>query len=357
MVANEIRTWGAGCPVERDGAISTGCPVRLPFVTWPTLALLSASVAACLLGGSDWGSASQAGQPLIGHVGTVRSIEFRPDGAMLSSVGFDGAIATWERTTRPAYSFLRRRSEHVLCADFSPDNRTLAVGSQTAAVALQDLVDQESRALEDTVAATAGASCLAFSPDGATLAVGQQDGTISLWDTATRRIRSTLDGHSEFVPSLDFSPDGFTLASSGGDHCIRIWDLPTGRERFLINGPACTLFVLGFSPDGALLLLGDRMSAVVRLWNMATATERTALSDPAGDVLTAAISPDGTVLAVAHFNGLVTFWDLATLKIRGTRLRHAGVCALAFAPDGRVLATGGFDGAIHLWDLPSFIGD
>ena len=90
---------------------------------------------------------------------------------------------------------------------------------------------------------------------------------------------------------------------------------------------------------------------------MATATERTALSDPAGAVSTAAISPDGTTLAVAHVTGLVTFWDLATLKIRSNRLRHAGVCALAFAPDGRVLATGGFDGAIHLWDLSSFVGD
>ena len=85
---------------------------------------------------------------------------------------------------------------------------------------------------------------------------------------------------------------------------------------------------------------------------MTTGVEHAALCDPSGTVVTAAISPDGTTLAAADFKGLVTFWDLATLKIRPKRLRHAGVYALAFAPDGRALATGGFDGAIHLWDFP-----
>ena len=111
-----------------------------------------------------------------------------------------------------------------------------------------------------------------------------------------------------------------------------------------------------FSPDGALLSLGERMSTVVRIWDMATLTERAALTDPAGAIVAAVISPDGTILAVAHYRGLVTFWDLATLKARGKRLTHEGVCAVAFAPDNRVLATGGFDGVVHLWDMPGSIG-
>ena len=152
------------------------------------------------------GRATGAKETLIGHTGTVRSIEFRPDGAMLSSVGFDGSVNIWELAKRPENRFVPRGSERVLCVAFSPDNRVLAVGSQTAAVTLHDLVADRSWAIEDTIAASAGASCLAFAPDGATLAVGQQGGKISLWDTATGRIRSTLDGHSEFVPSLVFAP-------------------------------------------------------------------------------------------------------------------------------------------------------
>jgi len=54
---------------------------------------------------------------------------------------------------------------------------------------------------------------------------------------------------------------------------------------------------------------------------------------------------------------VVTFWDIATFKIRPTRLRHAGVYALAFAPDNSAVATGGFDGTINLWAFPLVSGD
>ncbi len=344
---------------QRERWRPEGRPVRLALVTWPVVVLLGATVAtaACLLSECDMGAPTATMRTLIGHTGTVRSIEFRPDGAMLSSVGYDGSIAIWDLTKRLENSFVPRGCLHVLCAAFSPDSRVLAVGSQTATVAMHDLVEHESRALEGMVAATVGASCLAFAPDGATLAVGQQNGKISLWDTATGRARLTLDGNSIFVPSLVFAPDCATLASSGGDHCIRIWDLPTGRERFVINSPGSTLVALSFSPDGALLVTGDRASPVLRLWDMSNGGERAALCDHSGTVVTSAISPDGTTLAAADFKGLVTFWDLATLKIRPKRLRHAGVCALAFAPNGRTLATGGFDGAIHLWNFPISSGN
>jgi WD40 repeat protein len=114
---------------------------------------------------------------------------------------------------------------------------------------------------------------------------------------------------------------------------------------------------LAFSPDGRLLALGDHVSAVVRLWDLTAGAERAALRGPTGAVVGVAISPDGTTLAAADYQGVVTFWDLATLEVRPGRLRHAGVRSLAFAPDGRALATGGFDGTIHLWAFPIASGD
>ena len=58
-----------------------------------------------------------------------------------------------------------------------------------------------------------------------------------------------------------------------------------------------------------------------------------------------------------HYEGVVTFWDIATFKIRPTRLAHVGVCTLAFAPDNSALASGGFDGTIYLWAFPVVTGD
>ena len=90
---------------------------------------------------------------------------------------------------------------------------------------------------------------------------------------------------------------------------------------------------------------------------MTTGVERHSLHGFAGAVVAVAASPDGTTLAVADYQGGVTFWDIATFKIRPTRLTHVGVCALAFAPDNSALASGGFDGTIYLWDFPVVTGD
>jgi WD40 repeat protein len=324
------------------------------LITWPTIVFVGASfaVAHCLLKPCGRARETQAKETLIGHSGTVKSIAFRPDGAMLFSVGVDGSFMMWDRPSPPDGWFVPRGPGQVRCAAYSPDNQLLALANATSTVALLDLRDHETQSLNDPSAGSLGAACLAFAPDGATLAVGQENGYVTLWDPATRQKRSSLGRHHQFVRSLAFSPDGRVLASSGGDGAVRIWDVPTLRERFLIASTTTPFAALTFSLDGRLLMLSDQVSPVVRLWDMTTGTECIPLRGPSGAVLTLAISPDGATLAAADYKGQITFWDLATLEVRPDRLRHAGVHALAFASDGLALATGGFDGTIHLWDWP-----
>jgi WD40 repeat protein len=331
-----------------------GRPVRLALITWPVAGLLGATVAtaACLFGECKGHAQPQPKETLFGYGGTIRSLAFRPDGGVLSSIGLDGSFLLWNLEGRPRPAFPPTGPDLVRSAAFSPDGKVLAVANGSTTVTLAELGVHPSRSLQDESAGSAGAACVAFAPDGATLAVGQQDGKITLWDVATGRHQSTLCGHSDFVASLSFAPDGRALASSGGDRVLRIWDMPSGRERLSIQSPMTTFVALSFSPDGRLLALSDQVSPVVRLWDVTAGRERARLRGASSAVLTAAISPDSATLAAADFKGFVTFWDLDTLTIRPKRLRHAGVHALAFAPDGRTLATGGFDGAIYLWEFP-----
>jgi WD40 repeat protein len=354
MIEDAFGTGVDWAPAGRGTRQTLGRPVRLALVTWPAVVLVGATVAAaaCLFSDCDCGMLTQAKETLVGYPSTVKSISYRPDGAMLSSVGIDGSIVIWELANPGDDCSPPEVSGLIRCAAFSPDSRLLATGDRRAPVALYDLATHDSRTLDDPARSSAGAACVAFAPDGATLAVGQQDGLITLWNVASGRKKSILGGHDDFVASLAFAADGATAASSGGDRSVRIWDLMTGRQRFAIKSHTSTYVALTFSPDGGLLVVGDQVSPVVRLWNTTTGAECAALRGPAGAVVSVAISADGTTLAAADFKGQITFWDLGTLTIRPKHLTHPGALALAFTPDGRSLATGGFDGTIHLWEIP-----
>jgi WD40 repeat protein len=355
MREDSILAWG-----DRDGDgrkrwSAKGSPVRMALVSWPAVVLIGASVpaAACLLSQFGQCASAQAKKALVGQAGTVKSIAFRPDGTMLSSVGVDGSMVIWDLEHPPHYPLARHDSGQVRSAAFSPDNRLLATVNPAKGVFVLDLLLDESRRLGEMPSSSCAAACAAFARDGATLAVGQTNGKITLWNPKTGHRRATLEGHTNYVASLAFAPGGAVLASSSSDRSVRIWDLSTFHQLYVI-GPANTLLAQAFSPDGRFLVQCDQVTPVVRLWDVTTGAEHAVLHGPTSSVLAAAVSPDGMTLAAADFQGTITFWDLATLKIQAKRLCHSGVRTLAFAPDGRALATGGFDGTVHVWDLAGF---
>ena len=317
MCEDSIGTRGDRIAAQRERKSPQARQVRLGLLSWPAVALMGVIVApaAILLGvgtGDGW-EHPPAKKIMFGNSCTIKAIHFRPDGAMLSSVGVDGSIAILDLRVPPEDPYLPPDRGPVVSAAFSPDNRVLATANATAMISFYDLVNHESRTLDDIPTLTTGDGSLAFSPDGTTLAVGQLGGKITLWNLSTRRIRSTLLGHTGFVASLAFAPDGATLASSGSDRVGRIWDLTTNRERFATTCRVGGFVGLAFSPDGRFLCMGDQTSPVVRVWDMTTGVERTPLDGPEGGVVSVGISPDGTTLAAADGKGTVTFWDFATL--------------------------------------------
>ena len=161
-----------------------GRSVRLALVTWPAIALLGATfaAAACLLADCDCSVTARAKETLVGTASTVKSIAFRPDGAMLSRGGnrrLDRDLGhERSRPTRLPARSLRPGSLRRL----QPRQRDAGNGDRRSRRRPSRSGDSRASA-GSTIPrpSTAGAACLAFSPDGATLAVGQQDGLITLW--------------------------------------------------------------------------------------------------------------------------------------------------------------------------------
>ena len=272
-----------------------------------------------------------------------RAVAFSPDGRTLA-VGSGIGIWLYDAEGIGAPVLLPAAGEvHSLA--FSHDGTILAgVGPDDGAVLLWDPGTRR-----ETASLGRGSRCLALSPDGATLASGSGDGTVMLWDVATGTRAGTLEGHSGLVNSLAFSPDGATLASGSADKSVKVWDFQTGTNTATLSAHRDGVNSVAFSPDGG--MLASCSDSAVELWDVGTTTNTATLPVHTGGVRSVAFSPDGESLACGSGAGTILLWDVAT-RSPVTLSRHvAWVQSVAFSPDGKRLASGSADGTVRLWDV------
>ena len=290
---------------------------------------------------------------------------------------------------------------------FSPDGRTLAVGSETGPVRVWDL---ETGKELFHLASAMNPRALAYSPDGLTLATACGEPIIRFWDARTGREKIPYRGDIGKVELLAFSPDGATLASwSEQDFWsarVLLWDTASGAQKTPLNLRVGFTNSIGFSPDGQTFVVSRGMPDGVDFWNLTPrkrqSVEMASAEDGAGggwvgDVVfcsdgrrmafyqeetvvrlwdldsrkvqsvfevtgrarfpTAALRPDGKLAAIGEAEGILSLWDPATgKKVAVVRASGHHVPYACFSPDGRTMATHEIlESAVKIWDVPSLV--
>ncbi|MFJ5974483.1 trypsin-like peptidase domain-containing protein [Streptomyces sp. NPDC093060] len=296
-----------------------------------------------------------AAHPLIrsltGHVGTVDSLVFSPDGRTLATASSDRAVRLWDTATGKAIGApLTGHTDAVESVAFSPDGRSLATASDDRTVRVWDVATRETHVIEfghtDTVAS------VAVRPDGRSLATASSDGTVRLWDVITGKAVGALVGHIGAVVSVAFSPDGHTLASAGSDGTVRLWDVTSRKTRAVLIGHASVVQSVAFSSDGRHLATASN-DLTTLLWDATTGKPVSApLIGHTGAVQSVAFSPNGQTIATGSADHTVRLWDAASGRPSATLVGHTGaVWSVAFSPDGHHLATASDDRSVRLWDV------
>jgi WD40 repeat protein len=230
-----------------------------------------------------------------GHINSVTSLAFSPDGRLLASTGHDARTRVWDTATGEQKHQLRGTDSPFRSVAFAPDGKTLVVAGTLGELALwradsgqklRDLgtpEDEGHRRVEDA----------AFFPDGRTLLSHEFTrrwlgaGEVRVWETESGRLLRSwplLPG-STFNDTFALSPDGETLAATTGDFqagTVLLWDTTMGKLLLRLRGHSGGMVgALAFSADSKVLASGGRDTTVL-LWDVSCARLEHLWSELAG---------------------------------------------------------------------------
>ncbi len=335
------------------------------------------------------------------HGGEIVALAFAPDSKSIATLGRDGALRLWDKTS--AKELVSLRAPDGVAVAFAEKGKALswcdARGQIYRCNAGQRGDDREGQRQRihkfdlnpseriDTVAFTAdgsaavagtsgnyvyfwgrerqlqlsgGIHAVALDRDGQRLAINNGPSGIYLQDISgthqARRLLSSLG--TDAIRSLAFSPDGRLLAAGDFDNRIHLWDVNSGREVCLLEGHRRMpisgrngVFCLAFSPDGSRLASGAA-DGVVRVWDVQSGKELAHCAGHGGRVRAVAFAPDGKCLASAGGDNALRLWDPATGRAVGPVSDETGaVTGMSAAQDGRTLALVQLPGRLRLWDM------
>jgi WD40 repeat protein len=159
-----------------------------------------------------------------------------------------------------------------------------------------------------------------------------------VWDPSTPAHLHTLEGHSDWVNSVQFSPDSSKLVSASRDKKVIVWDPSTGAHLHTLVGHSDWVNAVQFSPDGSKLASASRDNKVM-VWDPNIGAHLHTLEGHSGGVNAVQFSPDGRKLASASHDKKVMVWDSNTNSPIQTIDVERSVSDLAFSSDGFYLKT------------------
>ena len=300
-----------------------------------------------------------------GHLTSVRSLSWSPNGGQIVSVSDDKTVHMWDASTGSNVHMYQDASDAVRIVAWSSDGSRIATAGVDALVRVWDVATNRLIVIyrghsEDAV------NAMAWSPTQQLLASAGNDGTVHVWDATAGHPSTIYHGHAGGVYAVAWSLDGKRIVSGGSDTSVQVWEAFTGRSISLYRGQSSRILSVAASPAAPSSPLGlespsdgrsgprvacGREDGTVQMWD--TAVDREVLAYRySAPVYVVAWSSDGKRFAFASDDKTVQVWDTMTNRKLFTFQHAAPVRVMGWSPDGKYIASGGDDKTIQVWVAP-----
>lgn len=262
----------------------------------------------------------------------------------------------------------------IRCAEFHPNGRVFAVGSNSKVLRIcqyqgQHGVSDENRPSQTNVLVKRARHhkgsiyCLAWNPMGTLIATGSNDKTVkimrfnggdSISDSSSggEHLETELAMHDGTVRDLLFMSDSQTLASGGAGDCkIYVTDCPSGQPVASLSGHGGYVLALTTWASAGAVLASGSQDKTARFWDLRTRGCVNAIhcNSP---VAACTVDPSGRLLVTGHEDSTCVLYDIRGGRIVQTFKPHTqDVRSVRFSPNAYYLLSGSYDNRLVLTDL------
>ena len=280
---------------------------------------------------------------LIGHKGSVLSVDISPDNQFIATASNDKTVQLWKRDGTLLKTLKHTATVHRVA--FSPDGRLIVSASLDGMLKIWQIDGTLVKIIQAHQTPIWGVT---FSPDGQWIASASGDKTVKLW-RVDGTLWKTLIGHQLAVWNVVFTPDSQMIASAGTDKTIKLWNL-NGKLLKTLTGHQNAIWDLAFcASSNSLVSVSSDNTA--KLWKTDGTLVRTLL----GTHPMLGVDCHGQYIATSGTDNQVKIWKIDGTFIRNLKRHRAVIRDVAMSSDGLMVASASDDGTVKLWQRNQYL--
>lgn len=236
----------------------------------------------------------------------------------------------------------------VLCCHVNDGEGRVVTGGSDNLVKIWDL---DSRRLISSLAGHTGwVRAVATDPSARLCISASDDGTLISWDLVENTMIGRLVGHAGPVRGCSISANGKTVVSASSDGTLKLWETRSQEAIRTLEGHRGSVNCCAFVDNDTAIVSGGT-DKLLRVWDVETGSCLDELSGHSGGIRAIDIASDDNMCVTASDDHTLRVWSLVERRcLRELKGHERPVRDCAISRDGTyIMSAGGDDSSIILW--------